>query len=330
MTVRKKDIASYLGISQATVSLALNNPPGSKIAEETRIKILKAARQLGYKDLNATPQICFIIYNREPEDPVYSYILSYIEKAVREAHFNFMFMIMNSKSMAELNLGQFLSSKELKGVIVTGDIDDAITKVILDANIPYVFYGGNAREGLHIVMPDHWRAGYEATRHLIRLGHKKIALFCGNLDNDVHRFVLEGYRKALEEHDIVFTSERVQASKEEDGYEMCGRAHYLNVEYTGLICSNTLIQFGALQRLKELGVSVPADKSLIGYGYTVLNSASIPELSSVHMDWIEVNKLIQQLIAIIHDPCRPKEVIYLSEMLVYHGGTCANASQGEL
>ncbi|MBP1988515.1 LacI family DNA-binding transcriptional regulator [Paenibacillus eucommiae] len=326
MTVRKKDIAAYLGISQATVSLALNNPPGSKIAEETRIKILKAAKQLGYKDLNATPQICFILYNRESDDPIYSYLLSVIEKAVREVQYNFMYMNINSSTMVEMNLEQFLNSKELKGVIVTGDIDEAITKVIVNSDIPYILYGGNARENLHIVMPDHWKAGYEATRHLISLGHRKIAFFCGNLDNDVQRFVLEGYRKALEENDIPFQIERVQASNEEDGYEMCGRAHYLNIEYTGLVCSNTLIQFGALQRLKELGVSIPAEKSLIGYGLTVLNHASIPPLSSVHLEWIELKKLIGQLISIINDPEYPKEVKYLSDISLFQGGTCAIAN----
>lgn len=326
MTVRKKDIAAYLGISQATVSLALNNPPGSKIAEETRLKVLKAAKELGYKDLNATPQICFMLYDRDTGDPIYSYILSIMEKEVREVHHNFVYMNVKSSNMVEHNLEQFLSSKELKGVIVTGDIDEAITKVIVNSNIPYIIYGGNVRKDLHNVMPDHWKAGYEATRHLISLGHRKIAFFCGNLDNDVHRLVLDGYRKALEENQIPFQAERVQASNNEDGYEMCGRAHYLKIDYTGLVCANTLIQFGALQRLKELGVSIPAEKSLIGYGHTVLNTASIPQLTSVHLEWIELKKLVNQLITIINDPNYPKGVKFLSEMNLFQGGTCASPS----
>ncbi|MBP1988537.1 LacI family DNA-binding transcriptional regulator [Paenibacillus eucommiae] len=323
MTVRKQDIAEYLGVSRATVSLALNNTPGSTISQETRSKILRAAKELGYKDLNATPKIGFLLYNRTTDDPRYVPDLSTTEKAVRDVNYNFMFMAVSSLTEELYNLQQFLSAKELKGVIVTGDIDEAITKVIVEADIPYVFFGGNARDNLHIVLPDHRKGGYEAAKHLIGLGHREIALLCGILDLDVHRCFLEGYQQALEENGIPFNKELVQVSNQEDGYEMCGRMHFLNINYSAAICSNTIIQFGALQRLREMRVSVPQDKSLIGYGYTQLMQASIPQLSTVYLDFSEKSRMVRRLLAVINDPARPKEILYLDDMRLFEGGTCA-------
>lgn len=58
-----------------------------------------------------------------------------------------------------------------------------------------------------------------------------------------------------------------------------------------------------------------------------VDHASIPPLSSVHLEWIELKKLIGQLIAIINDPDYPKGVKYLSDISLFPGGTCASASR---
>lgn len=68
---------------EQTVSLALNNAPGSTISEETRNKIMQAAKELGYKDFGASSQIGFILYDRDSNDPRYMEDLKLIEKTVR-------------------------------------------------------------------------------------------------------------------------------------------------------------------------------------------------------------------------------------------------------
>ncbi len=323
MTVRMKDIAEYLGVSRATVSLALNNTPGSSISEETRNKIIQAAKELGYKDFGASSQIGFILYNRESNDPRYVDDLKHIEKSVRGYHHNLIFMNVNSLPLEHINLKHFLSSQEVKGVIVTGDIDDSIVRLLEESDMPYLIFGGDAREQVNMAIPDHKKAAYEAVKYLIRLGHRKIALFNGSLDFEVHRLGLEGYRLALEESGISFSKELVQVGKEEDGYEMCGRMETLNISYSAAYCVNTVIQFGVLQRLKELGVHVPGDISLIGYGYTELMQISVPKLTTVYLEPSEKEVMVKRLMDIIQNTERKKEVQYLSKIGFFEGGTCA-------
>ncbi|MBP1993059.1 LacI family DNA-binding transcriptional regulator [Paenibacillus eucommiae] len=322
MTVRKKDIAEYLGVSRAAVSLALNNTPGSTISQETRNKILQAASELGYKDFVSSDQIGFILYNRESDDPRYICILKEIEKTLKEFHCNLLFMNISSLPLEHLNLRQFLASQKVKGIIVSGDMDDTIIELIEDSGIPYVIYGGSAREDLHMVIPDHRKAAYEAVKYLIRLGHRKIALFNGSLDLEIHKLSLEGYQQALEDFGVEVNKELVQIGKEEDGYEMCGRMEALKIEYSAVFCVNTIIQFGALQRLKEMGVKIPAEKSLIGYGYTELIHISIPQLTAVFVEQ-SAERPVRRLMDIIQNQNRKKEVLYLSEMSFFDGGTCA-------
>jgi len=323
MTVRMKDIAEYLGVSRATVSLALNNAPGSTISEETRNKIMQAAKELGYKDFGASSQIGFILYDRDSNDPRYMEDLKLIEKTVRGYHHNLIFMNINSSPLEHLNLKHFLSSQEVKGVIVTGDIDDSIVRLLEESGMPYLIYGGHAREQVHMAIPDHKKAAYDAVKYLIRLGHRAIALFNGSLDFEVHKLGLEGYRQALEESGISFNKELVQVGKEEDGYEMCGRMETLNIKYSAAYCVNTIIQFGVLQRLKEMGVAVPTDISLIGYGYTELMHISVPALTTVYLEPTEKEAMVRRLMDIIRNPERNKEVQLMSKIGFFEGGTCA-------
>ncbi|WP_214630263.1 LacI family DNA-binding transcriptional regulator [Paenibacillus agaridevorans] len=321
MTVRKKDIADYLGVSRATVSMAFNNSPSSTISEETRARILQAAKELGYKDTNLNSNIAFIIYNRPSNDPRYLHDLKVIERSVREYHYHLLFMNISSHPSEKLSLLQFIKTSEPKGLIITGDLDHEIISMIKSAGVPYVIYGGPIMEEEFNILPDHKKGAYEAVKYLIKLGHKRIALFNGSLDFEVHRLAVDGYIQALEEHGLQIDKTLIQISKEEDGYEICGRMTALNIEYSAAYCANTVIQFGVLQRLKEDKIQVPLEKSLIGYGYTDLNHISVPALTSIYVDWLEKDKVVSQLIKVINNPNRAKEILYLSEMKLFEGET---------
>ncbi|MEF2244194.1 MULTISPECIES: LacI family DNA-binding transcriptional regulator [unclassified Paenibacillus] len=321
MSVKKKDIAEYLGVSRATVSMAFNNSPTSTISEETRSRILQAAKDLGYRDTNFNSNITYIIYNRPDNDPRYLHDLKEIEKAVREHHYQLQFMNISSNPSEKLSLIQFIKTSDPKGLILTGDIDNEIIDLIQSTGVPFVIFGGHRREGLPIVIPDHKKAAYEAVKYLLKFGHRRIALFNGSIDFEVHRLAIEGYTQAMKEYDVEVDKTLIQISKDEDGYEMCGRMSALNIEYTAAYCANTVIQFGVLQRLKDENCQVPGQKSLIGYGYTDLNHLSVPSLTSIYVDVSEKKRLVKYMMELINNPEQAKELMYLTEMNFFEGET---------
>jgi len=323
LPVTKKDIADYLGISRTAVSLVLNNTPNSTISEETRNNILRAAKELGYRDASVSPKICFILCNRSPEDPLYLSDLKLVENKVAKHDHRLLFMHIGSNAKDYKRVENTLATREIAGVILTGEVDDAILDVLEHSKVPYVVFSSIERPNVNSVEPDVVKVARECTRYLISLGHRNIAYLTGGLDLLVHRKAMEGYRQALEEAGIPFDKSLVQVSKEEDGYELCYRMEMLDIPYTAAFCVNTKIQFGALQRLKEAGVQVPREKSLIGWGMTDFVKMSIPPLTAYYIDPAEKQNVIDRLFDIMKNGDNERKTIYMTKLKLHEGGTAS-------
>lgn len=321
MSVSKKDIAEYVGVSRTTVSFVLNNTPNIKIAEKTRNKVLKAAKELGYWSNEVSPKICFILYERGESDPRYIDNIKIVARAAERYEHELMFMSVKANPKEHQKLQKFLKEQNAAGVIITGYLDDQLIDMVAETEVPCVFWGGTTREDVNVVTNDHKRAAYEATKYLISLNHTEIAFFSGSLQLSVHKLGLEGYREALEEAGIPLDKSLIQVSKDEDGYELCSMMDELDIKYSAAYCVNTVIQSRALQWLKEKGVSVPGEVSLIGYELTNLVKVSIPELTVVYVDPEEKLKIASRLIDIIRKVDEAPRVITMSKMLLHQGGS---------
>jgi LacI family transcriptional regulator len=324
MTVTKKDIADYLGISRTAVSLVLNNTPNSTISEETRNNILRAAKELGYRETEASPKICYILYNREPEDPLYRTDLRIIESAAGNHDYWLLFMTIRATAKDYKRLEKTLGNKEIEGVILSGDVDNKVVDILQHSGVPFVVFSSSERPGVNSVEPDVAQIAAECTRYLIEMGHRQIALFTGTLSKLVHRKTLEGYKAALKEAGIPYDKSLVQVSKEEDGYELVERMEVLEIPYTAAFCVNTFIQFGALQRLKDQGVHVPGQISLIGWGMTDLVKMSIPQLTTMYVDTGEKAIVVDRLVELIRGENPEPRTMYMKKVKLFEGGTTAD------
>jgi len=328
--VTKKEIAEYLGISRTAVSFVLNNVQNNKISDETRERVLKAAKELGYKSNEAQKNICYILCNRELKDSRYSLLMEDLEDIVSEMGYNLMFMSIKSPSVIG-KLENFLERNEADGLVVTGLLDDTIVNALERSGIPYVIYGVIDNEKANIVTPDSERIAKEAVQYLIDKGHSKIALFSGRLDLLIHRQLLEGYKKALEENGLPFDKHLVQVINQDGGYEMAGRMKLLDIEYTAAFCVENVVQFGVLQGLMEYGLEAPKDISLLGYGFTELVKLSKPHLSTIYFEREEVAKLIvNRLKLLIADKRTPPQKIVLDCIRLYPGDTVGAVPNNEV
>lgn len=326
LMVTKKEIADYLGISRTAVSLALNNSPSSKLSAETKQKILQAAKELGYREHDTSPRICYVLYNREQDDPRYLYHLKEIELLCSNQNYDMSFMNILPTSQSLQKLKRSLDSKKIDGYIVSGDWDEDITKLFRDTSAPYVFFGAPEsiqKQGYSSISFDHRKLTCHAVRHLISLGHQQIALFLGSLEYEIHQEALAGYRDALEDANIPVNLSLVQISNEENGYELATRARMLGLEYSAVFCSNTIIQFGALQYLQSIGVSVPHDVSLIASGSSHLVKISIPQLTCIEISIQGIQILVSELINLIEGSNQVPLQIKYDQFSFFEGGTVA-------
>ncbi|MCD9023802.1 LacI family DNA-binding transcriptional regulator [Cohnella silvisoli] len=301
--VTKKEIAEHLGISRTAVSLVLNNTPSSTISSETRNKILQAAKDLGYRDVEVSPKLCFVLYDRDANDPRYMVHLQTIEAAASRFNYGLIFMNITHAPESLSKLQRSLDNQEIEGFIISGDVDEKLLNMFRHSNTPYIFYGlplCNQEKGLNFIAFDDRKLALDATQYLMSLGHTRIALFMGSLDYDIHQLALEGYIQAHETNGIPLDKSLIQISNDENGYELCKRAEKLRLDYTAAFCANTVIQFGVLQYLQSTGVSVPNDVSLIGSGLTELVKVSVPQLTTLYVPATENEKAVSLLLEIIN------------------------------
>lgn len=301
MSVTKKQIADHLGISRTAVSLVLNNSPSSSISQETRDRILQAAKELGYKDTTPRYRLCLLLINMEVDDPRYMSRLDVITRAADRMQCDLLFKYIPQSNDSTAQLTQFLHTTDLAGIIVRGPYTHETIQALEQAAVPYLLQSFEE----HLPVPSNYmrqiiydqsHVAYTATKRLIELGHQHIALFLGRIELAVHVVTLRGYRQALIDHGLTPNMGLVQSCKEEDGYELCRRLRIYEVPYTAILCCNTIVEFAALQWHKDNSVAVPEQVSLLGFGATSLITASTPVLSSVRTDSEEMMQALMKQI----------------------------------
>ncbi|WP_256759682.1 LacI family DNA-binding transcriptional regulator [Cohnella sp. WQ 127256] len=323
--VTKKEIAEHLGISRTAVSLVLNNTPSSTISIETRNRILQAAKELGYRDVEVSPKLCFVLFDRDANDPRYMADLQIIEQAASSFNYGMVFMNITNTPDSLNKLQKALDSQEIEGYIVSGDVNEKFIDLFRLSGSSYILYGLPLRkaDNLNYAAFDDKKLAYDATSYLISLGHTRIAMFMGSLDYTIHQLALEGYYEAHEANGVSIDRSLIQISNDENGYELCKRAEMLRLDYTAAFCTNTVIQFGVLQRLQSTGISVPDDISLIGSGFTELVKVSVPQLTTFYVSEAEKAKTVTLLIDIINNRNSTNLFASFTEFIRFEGGTTA-------
>lgn len=298
--ITKKEIAEKLGVSRTTVSLVLNRKPGTRISEETSQKVLEMARKMGYKEqdeVEIQDLICYILCNRRLDQPSYFESLRAFEAVAFNANMRTIFTTIDHTMDDYNKIMNLLKSPGVKGAVVAGDFDRSTIEYIRGLNVPFVANGVADIEGINLVLPDHYLAGFEATEYLIEQGHRRIAFFTGELHKLTHNKLLDGYREALEKYDITYDTSLVQISGLERGDELVRRVEGLGIDYTAIFAANEQMGIDALTELKSKGIAVPEEISIIAVGGGSFGIQCIPKLSVMGIDEELMAKAILELLA---------------------------------
>jgi len=268
--IRIKEIAKTVGCSPATVSQAFNNP--KLVNRKTRAKILETCEALGYtrrRFKKRSKRIIGVsgISHELILGEYYAKVTSSILSAAKEEGFNVMIEYFGDD---EDTLPQMFSKKVLDGVLILGKISQDHVLQIKQHNIPLVLCG-HPIPGieLHTVLSD-GRAGiYDITKHLIGLGHKKIAHITGGpLFDPVVSDRLDGFRYALTEAGLSAPEEYILIGDFCDwgsAVKAVDKLMKLKESPSAIVCESDALAYTAYQRLVELGYKVPKDISITGF-----------------------------------------------------------------
>lgn len=293
-----RDVAKAAGVSVTTVSRALNGYPD--VNEKTRLKIKKLAEEMGYRP-NALAQSLVLkksrtigviiseMNRRNAKDSFAFEVLCGINDRASELNYDILLFSTNPNKQLKKSYSDLLQERNVDGAILQGlrSTDPYLNEVVSKKKIPSVLIDiPLAGERVGHVTTDNVSGSREAVQHLISLGHTHIVFINGYEEASVSRDRLSGYILALQEAGIPYDPSYVYDGRfsEEGGAEAIRRALEEHPQMTAVFCSSDLMALGAIEALKEKGLSVPEDISVVGYDDIPIASYCSPKLTTVWQD----------------------------------------------
>jgi len=267
------DVARRAGVSKMTVSRVINN--SGYISPDTRERVEQAIAELGYIPnalarslrFKQTQTIALIV--TDITNPFFTTIARGVEDTASEHGFSVIFCNTDESREEEQEYVRVLIQKQIDGLLLvparsTPDSiallqDKTIPLVLLDRTIP-----GRPAD---TVRCDSELGAYQLVRHLIELGHRRIAVLSGPDEVTTATDRVAGWRRALLEAGLPAPDDLVHygAFTVDGGYQMARQALACTPRPTALFTANNFIAVGAMHALREAGLRVPEDISLVTF-----------------------------------------------------------------
>ncbi|MCJ7625827.1 MAG: LacI family transcriptional regulator [Anaerolineaceae bacterium] len=289
MTITIKDIAKNADVSHSTVSRALNGHPG--IPKETADRIKKIASDLGYvpsavaRGLKTSRSNALGVIVNRIDDPFFSEILQGIEDVLRDAGYSLFIAASNRDSHREKTIVQAMRERRVDGIIVcTTQFSKEHRSLLEHYGFPIIAIDNREGTDYHwLVYHDDFFGSVQVTNYLIGLGHKKIAYLGNSRAKSTTQGRLNGFIQEMNTASLPIPDEYIfhchngQPEGGEIGAKYCAN---LSDPPTAIICFNDLIAIGALKALRETGIQVPGDCSVVGFDDIPFAAYACPSLTT--------------------------------------------------
>ena len=293
--------------------------------EQIICKVNEAIEELGYTPsyiarslvLQKTSLIGVII--PDITSSFFSTILSSIEECASQNNYNILMCNISENLNKELKYLNIFNEMRVDGIILMHErVNNSIYEFLNKLDIPVVL---SSAKPLDLMFPsvniNDNRASYDATNYLISLGHKKIALIGGYMEDistGKNRFC--GYKKALEANDIILNEEYVKQGnyKLQDGYKLMEELLRCKDIPTAVFAVSDDMAVGAMNCILDNGLRVPDDISIVGFDDSNLASMVRPRLTTVHQPISEIGTMsVEILLNIINS-----QEILIDEVVLNH------------
>ncbi len=301
------DIAKELNISPSTVSRALNNHPA--ISTKTRDAVIELARKLNYQPnllaLNLLRNRTNLIGVIVPEITSYffSSVISGIQDLLNPLGVNMIIGQSNESYNEEKSIVNTFASIRVDGFLIspsseTKNFDHL--QMLTDNNIPLVIFDRDC-EGIDVdkVFVDEYKGAFQAVEHLVKTGCRRIAHIAGSSTLSTSRHRLEAYKDALKLHNIPVNEEYIVESEgfaPEHGIDPTKKLLALPNPPDAIFTINDGVAIGSMYVIKNSGIVIPDQISVIGFDDDPHSSYFKPSLSTVWQPTYEMGMLSARIL----------------------------------
>jgi DNA-binding LacI/PurR family transcriptional regulator len=330
-------LADYLELSQTTVSLVLNDSPSARsIPQETRSRVVDAAKRLNYKpnyfarSLRQSRSMSVGVLAPDLSEGYFTRVMSGVVQELTGAHYFYFTACHDWKRDLIEKYPRMLVERAVDGFLLLNTPADHI-----DVPVPVVTISAHsaAAENVTNIVLDHHLAVHQALVHLYSLGHRRIAFMRGPHAIPDSEFRWEGIQQVALEIDLMIDPALViridsagwsmkdghHPMAPEIGYKPMSALLEKTRDFTAIFCFNDIAAIGAIRALKDAGLTVPGDVSVVGFDDILSAAYSTPSLTTVRQPLLEMGKRSAEILLdriANRDKKYPSEIVMAPELVV--------------
>lgn len=300
------DVAKRAHVSIATASRVINN--SDKVVAKTRTLVLKAMEELGYQPSRVARRLrqkggrrhLLGLILPDIQNPFFAEVARGVEDVAYANQFAVLLCNSDEDLKKEAFYLDVMRAESVDGVILPPIIEhDREVLKLVQSGMPIVCVDRTlSNTSVDTVEVDNYQGAYEAVKHLIGLGHKRIALIAGRANLSTSRDRRRGYQEAMAAANLPVRPEyvRVGDNKQASGRALADELLGLRSRPTALFVSNNLMAVGALEAIHARKLRVPAEVAVIGFDDLPWAEALDPPLTVVRQPAYEVGAAAAELL----------------------------------
>lgn len=313
-----KDIAKALGLSVSTVSKALRG--SHEISGETKNHVLAYAREHNYKPnpiaqslkRGRSKSIGIIVCNID--NNFFSQVINGIESVARQKDYNVIITQSRESYEREVANSEHLSSRSVDGLIISLSAEtrnvDHLTK-LHQKGLPIVFFDRVTDEiATHKVIANNFKGAYDATRHLLEQGFRRIAHITSSVSLSITAERLQGYKKALADAGLQPDERYIKLCEhggmiQEETRQALSELLQLEQRPDAIFTASDRLSTTTLSLLRQMKIAVPQQIALVGFTNSISADIFNPSLTSVVQPALEMGQQVTDLLIQLIESKRP-------------------------
>ncbi|GAA5346782.1 LacI family DNA-binding transcriptional regulator [Planifilum fimeticola] len=326
-----KDVAKLAGVSISTASLALNNQP--HVREETRKKVLEAAKQLNYqpngiaRDLKSSKTYTIGLILADLAGPFYSELIRGIQDVTASNGYDLVALSAvgeNPKSV------RYIQEKRTDGMIIMAhNISTEMIRKAARPDFPIIVLDRKMEaDHIYSVGVDNRKAAFEAVSYLLKKGYRRIGYLGGpsNSTDNQQRFL--GYRDALKAQGLKVEPKWCLQGRfvKEGGYQAVKLLAAQDLLPEAIFSANDEMAIGAMEALEERGIKVPQEVAIVGFDDIQLARYVRPALTTVRQPMYDMGSMAASLLFRLFQKDRSVRSVMLETELIIRESCGGNPS----
>ena len=310
-----KDLSAQTGYSVGTISRVLNNQPN--VSEKARKAILEAADKSGFqlnanaKQLKQSHSNSVLVVVRGTSNEMFSGLVETIQACIADTSYQLIVDYIDENSNEVLRAQQLCREKKPLGILFLGGNREHFRDGFGSISVPCVLVTSDATglcfPNLSSVSTDDTLAARTAIDHLVQMGHRKIVVIGGDRnDSGIAELRYQGCMQAFRDHGIPFDEtldyESVRFSFEQ-GYQAAKNLVAKKRDFTAVFAMSDVMAIGAIRGLRDVGLKVPADVSVMGFDGLAMGGYTVPTLSTIRQS---VDAMARQSVELLLENIKEK------------------------